>query len=627
MIVRPIKCKVYLEGILVPFNTVQLTMQPNSPSMLTITVPPVRDLFDIFPRTFVQVFYDDGGGWKNFFEGEVVAHGFSKSPQGGRAMTLTCLDLSNYWVYSYAYFLTERETHQIALTDRILFFAGANPAQVADRKESEPILPIRTIGVKARELIRASKDRDIVTGLRKTMELVAGVNGFYEKGFSKYNINDRLVNLPDSQVQFLVDGFSVDAIVTEFFARNAYDPIMAMVTVSLSQVYQMIWPLSLPSMRQDVVNGPRKPTNFLVTPSTFLTAPPRCNVIFPDLHEGFQYSRNFMAEPTRFVLFSGSSNDELSKQFHWAPAPFRDLLETIRKAQRSGQDLKSLNLVIENASVEFDETIRGILPQMEGLMQDGFMRVRGSLLSSAGGGQKAKEQASEKIQTFFAEIAEFEFLRRKFESRNFGPIQMPFNPNLHPAFPILLLDKEARIFASPTSLTHVISADGAAATSVSCAYARHKDVIKDFRLPPWINKSYVPDAIGEDTYASADPDGVTRTVRGAYPALIGPGHRSVLSDALDIEEEGEIVFRKPTSQEEAADALFGMYLRSGDRQAFIENYTARPIMTMKEALDFLGVTETNEDQLDGQVYDTRKRDVIQAMKVKLVEAGFAVAEI
>jgi hypothetical protein len=624
MIVRQIKCRVFLEGIQVPFNSVRLTMQQNSPGTLVIDLPPVRELFDIYPRTFVQVFYDDGSGWKNFFEGEVVSHGFSKSPTGGRSMNLVCMDFSNYWLFSYAYYLSTKEPHQISLEDTVLFFAGADPNTIANRRDSERIAPIRTIGIKARQLIRDSKNRDIVTGLRKAIELVSSINSFNSDRFARFRINDRLYNLPDSQVQFLVDGFSVEAITEEFFARPALDSIFHMVTTSLSQLYHSLWSLSLPSMRAE--EGVKKPVNFLALPTTFLTAPPRCNVIFPDLHEGFQYTRNFLDEPTRMQVFGQSSHEGGTPQFHLAPAPFRDLLDTIRKAQREGRDLRSMNLVVSSDNVEYDETIRGIIPAQSGLLQDGFVRVRASVLASVKDPEKAKVQASERIQKFFSEIAEYEFLIRKFLSRNLGPVQMPFNPNINPAFPILILDKEANLFASPTSLVHMISADGAAATSVACAMARHKDVIPDFRLPPWMNKSYIPEAIGSDTFSSVDPDGQTRSVAGAYPTLIGPGHRSILSDELDFQED-EIVFRKPTTQEEAADALFGMYLRSGDRQAFVQDYTARPIMSMDEALAFLGITQTNDEQLDGTVYDSRKREVINDMKAKLVTAGFAVAEV
>jgi hypothetical protein len=632
MITRVVKCEVFLEGVKVPFNSVRLTVQPNAMNTLTLDIPPVRDLFDIFPRTFVQVFYDNGDGWKNFFEGEVISHGFSKDAQGGRSMTLVCGDLANYWVYSYAYFLENKDITQISLEDRVLFFAGVNPSSIGSRREAEAVMPIRTLGLEARSLLRASKDGDIVTGLRKVFALIENVNSFYTNAFAKYRLNDRMVNMPDSQIQFLLDALSMEGISENFFSHHAHVPVLQMLSVAMSQIYQVFWSLPLPAMRQDIPNGPKKPVSFLITPATFLTAPPRCNVIFPDLHEGFSYSRNFLDEPTRFELYTSSSQGAAYSQFNLAPAPFRDLLKEIRKAQSEGKDLKTMNLIVKNDDIEFDESIRGIIPQREALMQDGFMKVRASTLQGAGDKEKAKEDAKVKMQKFVGEVTEFEFLLRKFASRNFGPVQMPFNPNIHPAFPILLLDKEARIFASPTSLVHMISADGAAATAVGCTLARHKDVVTNFQLPPWINKSYVPEAIGEDSYASADPDGKTRTVRGAYPFLIGPGHRSVLSDALDIteksgDEQGKVVFRKPKTQEEAADALFDMYLKSGDRQVFVEDYTARPVMTKKEALDLLGVTETNSEQLDGTVYDSRKRAVIETMKVKLVEAGFAVVEI
>jgi len=623
MIAKSVKCKVYLEGVRVPFYSVQLTMQPNTMSTLALAVPPSRILFDIRPRTLVQVFYDDGRGWRVFFEGEVAGHGFSKHPTQGRQMTLLCSDFSNYWLYSYAHYLNRVNTEQLSLEDTIFFFTGPI-AESTDRKESSKFFPVRGVGTEAHSILTQGS-KDIVDGVRKIFTLVKDINAFYKDRFTKLKVNERLASLPDGQLQILIDPTAIEGLSETLGNQESFVPIFQVLSIILQSAYQMFW--SVPTSSVDATT--KKPPNFLLLPATFLTAPPRCNVIFPDLHEGFNYSRRMLDEPTRFEVYSGTSNEGMTKQFAYAPAAFRKKLVEIREAQRQNKDLRSQNLLIESDNPEFDEMSRGVVPGRQALMRDGFMAVRAAIVKVHGA-----DKAREKLESFKQQIADFEFLLRKYGMREL-PIDISFNPNIHPAFPVLLVDKEARLFGSPVQLVHVIDAAGAARTALQCMYARHKDVVTDFEIPPWINKSYVPEGIGEDTYSFTDPvTGGNKTVDGAYPRLLGKGMRSILSQALDIKEpdpanpsQTREVFRKPANEQEAADALLDLYYSSGDKATFIDEYTVREIMTEAEALAFLGATKINEEELTGSVYDLTKRRVVEDFKAELLGAGFAIKEV
>jgi len=144
---------------------------------------------------------------------------------------------------------------------------------------------------------------------------------------------------------------------------------------------------------------------------------------------------------------------------------------------------------------------------------------------------------------------------------------------------------------------------------------------------PWFNRSYDPKGIGETTFTFTDVDGKERTVEGAYPAVVDGNMGSILSQSLPIFENGKQVGEKvPESEEEAANLIFGLWLNVGDRGEFIEGFTERRIQTFEEHLEFLGLTEVNDDILDGPVYDGAKRAVIELAKGKLIEASQAFAE-
>lgn len=616
MITRPIEAKVFLEGIQIPFFSLSLAVGPNRTNVLTLAVAPAARLFEIIPRTIVQVYVDYGEGFKTFFEGEVVAHGFSKDATSGRSMVLTCLDFANVWQYSYAFFLHGANVNTLSTHDAINQFSEQDPLRSADKKLQERVFAVRGIGEPATALL---KSKDIITGIKQVFSLIRNVNGFYSDQFTKFKLEERLFNLPDDQIQFFLNPQASEFGSFHLNNHPSLTPALQVLSVMLQSLFHNFWSMPLPTVNPDTGN----PNNFILIPSSFLTAPPNCNVIFPDLHEGFSYSRPFLAEPTRFELYTGGNEENDVVQFYRSPPEFVDLHSKLKADQGSNKGTKEENLLVESDNPELDEQSIGLLPQRESLQQSAYASVRKKFIEKFKDEEKSKAAARGEIHKQLTSIADFEFLLRKFRNRTFD-VTMPFNPNIHPAFPILLIDKEGSIFASPLGLTHTIDAKGSAKTTLECRYARNKDVLGDVISEPplWINRSFIPDAIGEDSFDFTDADGEEKTVEGAYPKILGTG--SVLSRQYPVRETNSL--KKPETQEEAAQLLLDLYLNVGDREAFITEFTRREIMTLEENLKFLGIEEINEEELQGNLYDTAKRAVIQDVKIQLVEAGFAIAE-
>lgn len=607
-----------------PFDSMTLSMTPGQPGTLSVEMTPLRELFDLYPRTLAQAFYDDGQGMKNFFEGELVGHGFTKDAEGRRQMSLTFQDLSNYWMTTYAFFLKQGQIDlPLSLTDEVPLFTGLDPAQVNEKRLAERVFPIRGIGDIVTQLF-VGRNKDMVAGLRDMMKAVSASNAFYQDRFSRLKLSERLFSMPDGQIKFLVDPEASSVMRDILYGMEPFTPVLGVIDTLLTIIYHSFWSLSIPSVDPKT----QKPINFALIPPTFLTAPPRCNVVFPDQHMGFGYGRNLMDEPTRMSVALGTSFDG-NMQFYFSPPGFRNKVKEIRIAQAKNQALGFQQLLVADPNPELDERVRGIVPERRSLKLDVFSRVRAAILRSTTNQQQSKDAANRLIQGTIERICDYEFLRRKFENRAF-PLAMPFNPNIHPAFPVLVLDSEARLFGTPQSVVHRIDSSGNASTALQCVMARHKDVIGDVvaDLPPWINHSFAPDAIGEDASGFSDLEGKSQTVQGAYPGMIGGGMRSILSQNLPVyDKTRQVDDRKPKSQEDAANMLFDVYHNSGDRDAFVGEYTRRPIQSMDQALAFLGVTKVNAESLDGTIYDAVKRGIVEGAKKRLVDSGRAFVEV
>jgi hypothetical protein len=625
VITRRANVQVFLEGIQIPFESITLSMGPSRMNVCQIEVIPVIQLFNISPRTIVQVFYfdSDDNTWKNFFEGEVIGHSYSKNASG-RAMVLTCADLANYWQYSYAFFLNFVDLTNLSLSDQVTLFTGADPTTVADPKQASRINTVREISKKAVQLLSSTQSRDTVAGIRQVFQLISQANSFYTKRMGGLRVNDRLVSLPDNQVQLLMDPTAFDIIKYILDNQQVNTPVIQVLSMMLQVLYQNFWSLSLPSVSPDTGN----PINFLILPASFLTAPPRCNVIFPDYNESFSYSRNFLAEPTRFTLYTGNA-PQGTLQYFFSPPSFREKVTAIPQAQAKQQDLRMQNILATSSNPELDETILGIIPEQESLQLDVFAAVRKAFLSKFGDLSTATAAAKKTIEVTLQQITDFEFLLRKFGGRTI-PITTPFNPNIHPAFPILMLDQNAHIFGSPMSVVHTIDADGQARTQIQCSFARHQDVLGNViqNPPPWLNKAYDPNGIGSSTFNFTNPDGSPGTVPGAYTKLIAKDMTSIMTNIIPVfGPNGQTTQRQPTSQEDAANLLFDLWSHSGDKATFTTEYTKRPVQTREQALAFLGIQQTNADVLTGTVYDPNKRVVIEQIKAALVASGNAIKEV
>ena len=168
-------------------------------------------------------------------------------------------------------------------------------------------------------------------------------------------------------------------------------------------------------------------------PDVWMTAPPRCNVVFPELYSQFQFARNFQEETTRLLLRTHSAfygSDVLFDGFYMAPA-------NLLGVRRGRPVTRGQPAAIEN--VEFPLHIRrdmldhelytGIIPAFERMSDLNLHALRNGYFEVNG------------IRIGYAQLAcNHIFFQKRYQTRQ---LQMSgrFNPYIVLGFPMLIIDK------------------------------------------------------------------------------------------------------------------------------------------------------------------------------------------
>lgn len=158
----------------------------------------------------------------------------------------------------------------------------------------------------------------------------------------------------------------------------------------------------------------------ILRPDVWFSAPPRCNVLFPEHYNRLQYKRSFMEEPTRLLLKTNDEffgEDELFDRFYFAPKT--------KSVKKSKVNLQSL---LTNDLLEH-ELYTGILPVFEKMGELNIFAARGGVVKDRVP-QVGLAQRS----------ANFLYFKYRFASRQMV-VSGRFNPYIALGFPTLIIDK------------------------------------------------------------------------------------------------------------------------------------------------------------------------------------------
>ena len=155
-------------------------------------------------------------------------------------------------------------------------------------------------------------------------------------------------------------------------------------------------------------------------PDVWFSAPPRCNVLFPEHYRSLQYSRNFLQEPTRLLLKTNDEffgEDELFDQFYVTPRAM-----TLKGTQANLSNMMS-NTLLDH------ELFTGILPIFEKM---GELNIFAARSGTAPNGTTPKIGLAERSANFL-------YFKYRFAARMIS-ISGKFNPYVAVGFPGLIID-------------------------------------------------------------------------------------------------------------------------------------------------------------------------------------------
>jgi hypothetical protein len=154
-------------------------------------------------------------------------------------------------------------------------------------------------------------------------------------------------------------------------------------------------------------------------PDVWFAAPPRCNVLFPELYDSINYQRAFLQEPTRFMLKTNDEfygEDELFDSYYFAPTA-----GTV-KGERANYQKMLRQQLLEH------ERFTGILPVFEKMGEFNVFAA------------KAEHRAAIGKVGLAQRTANFLYFRHRFNARKMT-VSGKFNPYVAVGCPGLIIDK------------------------------------------------------------------------------------------------------------------------------------------------------------------------------------------
>lgn len=158
-------------------------------------------------------------------------------------------------------------------------------------------------------------------------------------------------------------------------------------------------------------------------PDVWFSAPPRCNVIFPDQYTQLNFSRSFMQEPTRFLLKTNNEfygEDELTDKLYFAP---------VGQLTRQGEKYRGNMWAMFRNDLMEHELYTGVLPAFEKMGEFNIFAARAGLVN----GKPSKIGLAQRSTNFL-------YFRKRYESRQMSIVSR-FLPQIAVGFPGLVIDK------------------------------------------------------------------------------------------------------------------------------------------------------------------------------------------
>lgn len=176
---------------------------------------------------------------------------------------------------------------------------------------------------------------------------------------------------------------------------------------------------------------PARVNSQILRPDIFMVAPPRCNVIFPELYSNLQFARQFLREVTRMRLTVSDEifgPDSLLDNQYYAP-DVEVLGERMRQGAGGTLEGATLRRAAYSCRLMDHELFSGVVPVFERMNEVNLYAARSNLVTRRGASVPYAMRA-----------ANFQFFKNRMSPRSMS-ISGKFNPYIAPGFPVAVIDR------------------------------------------------------------------------------------------------------------------------------------------------------------------------------------------
>jgi hypothetical protein len=600
-----------LEGLSVPVSAAQISFGINQPAVASFDLVPLKELLDIKPRTFAQFFvkdYMNDNEFKLAFEGEVYATGFAVHAAGQRAFQIQCMDMTNYWDHVPLRFL---DVSSNTITNPEI----STGIQQDSIKTTTILTDVSNYLAEELSKMMTENKNDVAKALEAFIEKFANINAFYKSCSDRYKMPSRVSAASSENISATLKfKTTTDLMKGLVQARGGDRSFREVLMYFLSMAFHEVVTVPFPTYADSTIK------QYLFKPHAMSLAPPKCNIVFPNLYTSMNINRNFFAEPTRLLMKVPPTS--LIKE---TPAAF----DRLYPAPAFYEKILQSRATNENRFVgaENPDTTKGINNGQYGTKADGnhpyskvatqdFMNFsKEEMMKGIFSAptldipdviqfmiSEAKENnPSENMDTMLADTAYYMYYRGRYAQRT-SHISGRLNIGVVPGFPVMFIDDQdsaMNVVAVLENVTHTFSGAGNCGTHYQISHARQVEEKADFTpntfaeppVPPWFDRARFGETQSASSVFSTKGAGAELrkelgTVQGFvtnFGSKMNWYYQSLLGCDVSTDENNKSIM-------EAARRYAKEFANAEDKEAYTRDIIKRKFATITDAMKFMGAT-------------------------------------
>ena len=484
------KCKLFLEGVNVPFNSIKIQESIGQPVIAEVSIPATESILKLLPKTLAHIFYSFEGTNYLIFEGEFSAYSFMRASDR-REVTLVFKGLMNNW-----------STAVIASTDiavgsikgaQYYVTSGANPKDHTIDANTNPkfvkfyfssdfnlfsilVALVQNIKNFPKNTFSGIMEQTLFTDLDRCSLYYQHIKNVLRMDASRIFIQENPVASQFMTAQYMREHFA-----NQITGTNYTESLLNI----LHQIFQYVG-YDIVEIGAPVKTGSNL-QSILIKPVGDYMMPIKCNTIFTDQILYMNFSRDLDAEPTRITsycnpIFPQTAKNELDTLIMTVIAP-SEIMDNAKKVTEGLQ-----------MGMSEEEKYRGVLPRQYtdttgldetylfycGRQKDGgvksFFDAKKALsdLKNETAPTMVKYLIDKKndVLKYHKALADLHYADLRLSSRVFS-VGLPYTPFRLVGFPAVVIDRDfPSVIGTVSQITSVISSDGNATQSIALSKAR-----------------------------------------------------------------------------------------------------------------------------------------------------------